>query len=131
MTYGTVGREYMDANERISLERRMGHLERTMASQDALMRRNTEILDEIRQYINKPTNWPEWIGAAMAVLVLSGTLLYTAYIKPLEERVIDIKETATENRSYLRDIGDYSKETRGVLDEFIRAQANSADRISE
>jgi hypothetical protein len=121
----------MDANERLSIERRMGHLERTMASQDALLRRNTEILDEIRQYINKPTNWPEWIAAAVAVLVLSGTLLYTAYIKPLEERVNAVRDTAVENRSYLRDIGDYSKETRGVLDEFIRAQANSADRISE
>ena len=121
----------MDAEERISLERRMGHIETTLASQDALLNRNTEILDEIRQYINKPTNWPEWIAAAVAVLVLSGTLLYTAYIKPLEDRLSNVRETATENRSYLRDIGDYGKETRGVLDEFIRSQANSADRISE
>ena len=121
----------MEADERVSLERRMGHLERTMASQDALLRRNTEILDEIRQYVNKPTNWPEWIGAAIAVLLLSGTLLYTAYIKPLEDRFESLRETTVENRSYLRDIGDYSKETRGVLDEFIRAQANSADRIND
>ena len=121
----------MDTEERISLERRMGQIESTLASQDALLDRNTQILDEIRQYINKPTNWPEWIGAAMAVLVLSGTILYTAYIKPLEDRVADIRETATENRAYLRDIGDYGKETRGVLDEFIRTQASSADRISE
>ena len=121
----------MDPNERVSIERRMGHIERTLATQDALLHRNTEILDEIRQYLNKPTNWPEWIAAAVAVLVMSGTLLYTAYIKPLEERVSGIKETAIENRSYLRDIGDYSKETRGVLDEFIRAQASSADSINE
>ena len=106
----------MDAEERISLERRMGHLERSLASQDALLRRNSEILDDIRNYLNKPTNWAEWIGATVAVLLLSGTLLYTAYIKPLEGRLESIYGYTVENKANIRAIGDYAKETRGVLD---------------
>lgn len=117
----------MEAEERISIERRLGYLERTMASQDALLRRNTEILDEIRQYMNKPTNWAEWLVAAVSVLLLAGTLLYTAYIKPLEERVDYIKEEVIKNRNDILTITGYTKETKGVLNEYIVTQANSSN----
>jgi hypothetical protein len=106
----------MDAEEWIAIERRMGHLERQIATYDALLRRNTEILDEIRMYINRPTNWPEWIAAAAAILVLSGTLLYTAYVKPLEVRVMELGERVVENAAHIRATGDYSKEIRSTLD---------------
>lgn len=106
----------MDADERLSIERRMGHLEKQIATYDALLRRNTEILDEIRMYINKPTNWPEWIAAAVAILVLSGTLLYTAYVKPLEVRVVELGERVVENAAHIRATGDYAKEARRSLD---------------
>jgi len=117
----------MEAEERISLERRLGQLEKSIATYDALLRRNTEILDEIRAYINKPTNWAEWLVAAVSILALAGTLLYTAYIKPLEERVDYIKDEVIKNRNDILTISGYTKETKGVLNEYIITQAASSN----
>jgi hypothetical protein len=77
----------MDVDERISIEKRMGHMERELATHSALVKRNAEILDDIRKYINEPKRLPEWIAAMVAVLGGSGALLYAAYIAPLEGRV--------------------------------------------
>jgi len=118
----------MDAEERLSLERRIGHLEREISASGALLTRNTQILDDIRTALNEPKRYPEWIAAAIAVLVLCGTLLYTAYIAPLEERMGDLKEMAVENRTYIRDIGDYAKETRGVIDAHTSSETHTARR---
>ena len=107
----------MDADERISVERRMGHLEKQLATYDVLLRRNSEILDEIRVYVNKPTAWPEWIAATVSVLLVCGALLYTAYIKPLEREVEELAKVGVQNAAYVRSIGDYAKETRGLVDE--------------
>ena len=110
----------MDSEERLSIERRMGHLEVSFASHSALMRRNTEILDDIRKYVNQPKRYPEWVAACVAVLALCGTLLYTAYISPLEDRMVAMKETTDENRAYIKTTGDYAAESRRVLDAWIR-----------
>jgi hypothetical protein len=109
----------MDAEERISMERRMGQLEKQLATYDVLLRRNSEILDEIRVYMNKPTAWPEGIAATVSVLLVCGALLYTAYIKPLERQVEDLAEVGVQNAAYVRSIGDYAKETRGLVDEHV------------
>lgn len=106
----------IEEEDKISIERRMGHLEKSIATQDVLLRRNTEILDEIRQHLNRPTNWAERVAAGTAVLLLAGGILYTAYIKPLDQRIDILGEKIIENAAYLRSIGDYSRETRGILD---------------
>ena len=82
----------MDSEERLSIERRMGHLEVSFSSH----------------------------SACVAVLALCGTLLYTAYISPLEDRMAAMKETTDENRAYIKTTGDYAAESRRVLDEWIR-----------
>lgn len=77
----------MDVEERVGIEKRMGHMERELATHSALVKRNAEILDDIRKYINEPKRYPEWIGAMLAVLGGAGAVLYAAYIAPLEGRV--------------------------------------------
>lgn len=109
----------MSPDDRLSIERRIGHLEQTLAAHSALMKRNTEILDDIREYVNKPARVPEWIAAVIAVLSLCGLVLYTAYVKPLEDRLGYMSTLAEQNRAHIRDIGDYAKETRTVLDNHV------------
>jgi len=77
----------MEVDERITIEKRMGYMERELATHSALVQRNAEILDDIRKYINAPKRLPEWIAALAAVLGGSGAMLYAAYIAPLEGRV--------------------------------------------
>ena len=77
----------LDSEDRVSLERRMSHLERTLTAQDAVMRRNTEILDEIRRHLNKPTNWPEWISAIMGIGGTLGVILWAVFVQPVEIQV--------------------------------------------
>ena len=110
----------MDSNERQSIERRLGHLEVSFAAHSALMARNTEILDDIRKYIHQPKRYPEWVAACTTVLALCCTLLYTAYISPLEERLIVIKETTDENRVLIESTGEYAVESRRVVNDWIR-----------
>ena len=83
--------KYMDVEERISIERRMGHIEKELATQASLLARNAQILDDIRQYINEPKRTPEWIAAVIAVLVLCGGVLYAAYIAPLTDRTTKLE----------------------------------------
>lgn len=116
----------LDAEDRLSIERKMGHLERSIATQDVLLRRNSEILDEIRQYLNTPTNWAERIAAGTAVLLLAGGILYTAYIKPLEDRIDHLGEKIIENAAHIRAVGDYSRETRGIVD----VHTSNADHVA-
>lgn len=81
----------MDVEERIGIEKRMSHMERELATHGALLKRNSEILDDIRQFINAPKRTPEWIATGLGVLAAAGTLLYAAYIAPLEGRVLRIE----------------------------------------
>ena len=71
----------------VELERRIGHLEREMASYSAVLARNTEILDDIRQSLNKPTNWPEWITAVMGIGGTLGVILWAVFVQPVEIQV--------------------------------------------
>ena len=117
----------MDSEERQSIERRLGHLEISFAAHSALMARNTEILDDIRTYINQPKRLPECLAACVAVLALCGTLLYTAYISPLEDRMVDLKETTVENRVSIAATTSYATESRRVVDEWIRENSNRSE----
>lgn len=101
------------------LERRIGHLEREMAAHSVLLARNTEILDEIRGYMNKPTNWAEWLMAALASASAVGGLIWAFFVQPLELQVQVVDEHSKETRAYLRDVGEYAKETRSVLDRHL------------
>lgn len=112
----------MDADEKLTLERRMGHMEREMAAHSALLRRNTEIVDDVRQCLNKPTNWAEWVMAGLASASAVGGLIWAFFIQPLEIRTQLTDELTKENRAYIRDIGDYAKETRTVLDNHLDAK---------
>ena len=109
----------IEGEDKISIERRMGHLEKSIATQDVLLRRNTEILDEIRMSLNKPTNWAEWIMAATGLAGGLSSIIWAVFIVPLETRVDNVEERSSENRAHIRDIGDYAKETRSVLDAHV------------
>lgn len=113
----------METEERMGIERRIGHLEKEMASHSALLMRNTEILDDIRGYLNKPTNWAEWLMAALASASAVGGLIWAFFVQPLEMHVAAIDEHSKETRTYLRDVGDYAKETREVLDRHLDRNA--------
>ena len=113
----------MEDEERRGLERRIGHLEREMAAHSVLLARNTEILDDIRGYINKPTNWAEWLMAALASASAVGGLIWAFFVQPLELQVSAVDEHSKETRAYLRDVGDYAKETREVLDRHLDRNA--------
>ena len=113
----------MEDEERRSLERRIGHLEREMAAHSVLLSRNTEILDDIRGHLNKPTNWAEWLMAALASASAVGGLIWAFFVQPLEMHVAAIDEHSKETRTYLRDVGDYAKETREVLDRHLDRNA--------
>lgn len=119
--------EDLSREEHLSLERRMGHLERNLAVHSAELARNTEMLEEIRAHLNKPTDWANWIMATVAVLGTVGGLMYGLWVAPLEVRMDVIAEKATENRAYLKDIGDYAKETRSVLDTHLDARVPASD----
>lgn len=69
------------------LDGRLRDVEVQVAHMDGTVERNAEIMDDIRAYINKPTNWPAWLGAACGAAVIVGGLMYTAYIYPLEHRL--------------------------------------------
>ena len=105
---------------RIEVERRVGQLEVAIAGHEALLMRNTEILDDIRTYINTPRRYPEWIAACVGVLLLSGSLLYMAYIAPLEERIADLKIIAYENKITIGSTSEYVKESRRLWEEWLR-----------
>lgn len=77
----------MDLEERLTIEKRMSHMERELATHSALVKRNAEILDDIRKCLNAPRRTPEWIAAMLGVLMCSGGILYSAYIAPLEGRM--------------------------------------------
>lgn len=113
----------MEAQERIGIERRIGHLEKELASHSALLMRNTEILDDIRGYLNKPTNWAEWLMAALASASAVGGLIWAFFVQPLEMRVESVDAHSKDTRAYLRDVGDYAKETRDVLDRHLERNA--------
>ena len=119
--------EDLGREEHISLERRMGHLERNLAVHSAELVRNTEMLEEIRAHLNKPTDWANWIMATVAVLGTVGGLMYGLWVAPLEVRMDVISEKATENRAHLKDIGDYAKETRAVLDTHLDGHVSTPD----
>lgn len=114
----------MEAQERISIERRIGHLEKELASHSALLMRNTEILDDIRGYINRPTNWAEWLMAALAASSAVGGLIWAFLVQPLEIHLEAVDEHSKETRAYLRGVGDYAKETRAVLDKHLELNRN-------
>jgi len=114
----------METEERMGIERRIGHLEKEMASHSALLMRNTEILDDIRGYINKPTNWAEWLMAALASASAVGGLIWAFLVQPLEIRMETVDDHTKETRAYLRDVGDYAKETRAVLDKHLDLNRN-------
>ena len=85
---------------------RLRTLEVKQGELNSLIARNSEILDDIRRYLNKPMNIPAWIGACIAVLGLVGGILYTAYIAPLENEVTRLT-ALVDQRTYL--IEDYLK----------------------
>lgn len=95
------GEERRSHDERRSIERRMGHLERSLAVQSTLLTRNTEILDDIRNHINTPTNWPAWITTCLGSLTVFGALMYAAYIKPLEDKLQMIQITVDSRQQYV------------------------------
>ena len=107
------------------LERRIRHLEREFAQVQVLLGMQANTINEIRDAINSirdamkptPVNIPAWIGATIGTLSLFGGLLYTAFIAPLGTEISSIKEYGVETRAYLRDVGDYAKETRAIVDE--------------
>ena len=114
----------MDAEERVSLERRMSAIESTLSAQDALLDRNTQILDEIRQYINKPKPWADMVSASAVILAAAGMLLYLAYIAPLEEKVGELRVLAAEVRGKFDMMDAYSQETRRLIDAHYNSSAH-------
>jgi len=110
---------YDESSERRSVERRISQLEQQLAVHNALLNKNTEALREITRTMNARINYPAWIASGFAIFSMFGGLLYLAYIKPVQDGIEDVKKISIENRSYLRDIGDYTKETRGIIDGHI------------
>lgn len=116
--------EDTDAHE-FDLERRIRHLEREFAQVQVMLGMQATTIQEIRDSINGirdalqpvPINIPAWVGATVGVLTLAGSLLYAAFIAPLSNELHDVKAFGVETRAYLRDVGDYAKETRAILDE--------------
>ncbi len=106
----------MEPDERMSLERRMNHLERTLAAQEALFRRNAEILDDIRKHLNRPVNWAEWVMAGVATIGGISSIIWAVFVQPLDARVNVLTEKAVENSANIRSVGDYARETRGIID---------------
>lgn len=81
------------------LERRVSQLERTLeahsgslARMQGIMERNTEILDDIRTYINRPTNWAEWVMAIVASAGAVGTVIWALWVDPLEYRLTVVEK---------------------------------------
>lgn len=120
----------MDDNpmHEVDLERRIRHLEREFAQVQVMLGMQATSISEIKSSLDgldakltaaitpKPVNWPGWIGSILGALTVFGGLLYASFIQPLEMRMHDIKSYGIETRAHLRDIGDYAKETRAVLD---------------
>jgi len=111
--------EMYEYEERRSVERRIAQLEQNLAVHSAILEKNTACMEGMRSDINRPINYPAWIASAFATFSMFGGLLYLAYIKPVQDGIQDVKEISVENRSYLRNIGDYAKETRGIIDGHI------------
>lgn len=106
----------MESEERLTLERRMGHLERTLVAQEALFRRNAEILDDIRKHLNRPVNWAEWVMAGVATIGGISSIIWAVFVQPLDARVDVLAEKAVENSANIRSVGDYARESRSILD---------------
>jgi len=105
----------MSPDDQLSIERRIGNLEQTLAAHSALMQRNAEILDDIREHINKPARTPEWIAATIGVLCTCGMLLYMAYIKPIEEKLGVVDRETGRNYEYIKRVDEYAKDNRRML----------------
>lgn len=93
------------------LDDRLRDVEVQVAHMSGTVERNAEILDDIRTYINKPTNWPAWLGAVCGTAVLVGGLMYTAYIQPLEYRLEEL-EAIVKSRDEL--VEQYIRERRAA-----------------
>lgn len=106
----------MEEDKNFDIERRIRHLEREVVSMGSLLVRNSEILDDIRKALNKPVNWAEWIMASVGLAGGLASVIWAAFIVPLDARVDVVHERSVENRAHIRDIGDYAKEAREVID---------------
>lgn len=106
----------MDDKSIIGTERRMSKLESSIAYNRATLSRNTEILDDIREHLNKPTITPQWVGVTTTLLSVICAVVYTAYIKPLSEDIKDMQGRILENTAIIRDVKDYEEETRRALE---------------
>jgi len=99
--------DFLSAEGRISVERRLAHLEGTVQAQseayatlidhhELRMTEKIESLDEkldrVIDKIEKPINWPAWLGTVATVLGALGLILHMAYIKPLEVRIDRLEE---------------------------------------
>ena len=94
-----------NAAERISLERRMSHLEGTVKAHGdvtavAMERLEEKIeeldhkLDRVVEKLERPKNWgaiATLIAASIPVIGFLGWLLYAGYIKPLEDRLLAVE----------------------------------------
>lgn len=89
--------------EKYSLERRMSHLEKTVAIYGTLLERNTEILDDIREHINRPVNYQAWVATALATMSVFGALLYAAYIAPMDDRVTRLEMIVDSRKAVIED----------------------------
>jgi len=113
----------------IELERRIGHLEREMAGYSAVLARNTEILDEIRTYVNRETNWPEWITAIMGIGGTLGVILWAVFVQPVEikvnaqaAKVEQIEHTLERNKDLFHNVID------GINDHIMQHDGEPASK---
>lgn len=93
----------MEELEVTDLDRRIRHLEREVAQMSVLIARNAEILDDIRNLINKPVNYPAWIAVAIASLTMVGGVMYAAYIAPLDHRLYSVEKELQRRAPYIED----------------------------
>lgn len=122
----------MESNtSEFELEKRMRHLEQELASFSVLLSRNSEILDDIRTHLNRPVNWPAWIGTAVTTLTLFGGLIYTAYIRPLEVRVNEIDRVSKDNRLLIHSAESHVKENRNRIEVLIDKVNKNASNGSD
>ena len=92
----------LETEARVHLERKITHLDATVKAQSeayaSLMDVHQQRMEEKIEHLDKkldrvidrmerPVNWPAWIGSTATVLGALGLLLYVAYVKPLEDRV--------------------------------------------
>jgi len=99
--------DFLGGEGRISIERRLAHLEGTVNSQseayatlmdhhELRMTEKIEALDEkldrVIDRMERPVNWPAWLGAGATFLGALGLILHMAYIKPLEVRIDRLEE---------------------------------------